>query len=75
MSKEIQYHGYKIIQTTTTTDVQRYAFGKPYQTVARLFRIEPVSYDKGGPARKDATIYPLITTLAAAREYIRENHR
>ena len=63
-AKSVQYCGCDLTETSTTTDVTRQAFGRPYQTVARIWGV-------CGPVTKPAGRRPLLTSLTEARRYVR----
>lgn len=66
--RTILYRRHTFIQTEITTDdVTRVAFGRRYQTTARLWEIQ-------GRHGKDAGCRPFITSARAAREYVREQY-
>jgi hypothetical protein len=65
MKTAIEFRGCTLTQTETTTDVIKVAFGRKYQTVARV-------WDVTGRVTKDACARPFLTSAAAAREYVRD---
>jgi len=59
------YRGCTLTQTETTTDVIRTAFGRRYQTTARVWTVS-------GRVEKSACARPFLTSAKSARDYVRD---
>jgi hypothetical protein len=61
--KTTTYRGCTLTQTENTTDVTRFAFGRRYQTIARV-------WDVDGRVVKSACAQPFLTSARECRQYI-----